>query len=69
MESIWVLTTEYNEYDQYGEYFVTAFKDKPTAAQLIEHTQGYRYINALEKNLGRQGTEYQWFNLREEALK
>jgi len=27
---IWLLTTEYNQYDQYGEYFVAAFEEFPT---------------------------------------
>ena len=28
--SIWVLTKEYNDYNQHGEYFVGAWKEKPT---------------------------------------
>lgn len=31
---VWVLTEEYNAYDQYGEYFITVFMEKPTAEQL-----------------------------------
>ena len=32
--TIWVLTEEYNDYGQYGEYFVAAFKVKPTVEEL-----------------------------------
>ena len=32
----WVLTKEYNEYDQYGEYFVAIFKDKPHHTELTK---------------------------------
>lgn len=34
MSSVWVLTDEYTDYDQHGEYYLAAFKDKPTNEQL-----------------------------------
>lgn len=34
---IFVLTTTYNLYDQQGEYFVTAWGEKPTFAMLAPH--------------------------------
>jgi hypothetical protein len=33
---IWVLTKEYNAYDQYGEYFIHAWTHKPTAKELLD---------------------------------
>ena len=30
----WVLTTEYNDHDQNGQYLVAVFKDKPTKLEL-----------------------------------
>lgn len=33
--NVWILTTEYNDYDQYGEYFLQAFASKPTPEQLV----------------------------------
>lgn len=33
--SVWILTTEYNQYDQHGEYFINVFADKPTRDQLF----------------------------------
>jgi len=35
--SIWVLTEEYNAYDQYGEYFVWAWTHKPTRDELKKY--------------------------------
>lgn len=32
--NVWILTSEYNEYDQHGEYFLAVFKSKPTIEQL-----------------------------------
>lgn len=35
--TIWVLTEEYNDYDQHGEYFVHAWDHKPSKEELKEH--------------------------------
>ena len=35
MNSVWVLTSEVNDYDQCGEYFEAVFKEKPTLEQLM----------------------------------
>ncbi len=67
--SVWVLTKEFNEYDQFGEYFVAVFPDKPHHSQLT--TYGVRQ-NRLKHTLeggGRVGTEYEWFHLREIEFK
>jgi len=31
---VWILTSEYNDYDQHGVYFEAVFKCKPTVEQL-----------------------------------
>lgn len=33
---MWILTQEYNAYDQYGQYYVKAFLEKPDKATLRE---------------------------------
>ena len=53
---IFILTEEYNAYDQYGEYFIAAFKHKPTPEQLAKYDCDH---------YGRQGNENNWFNLKE----
>lgn len=32
---VWVLTEEVNDYNQYGEYFLAVFKEKPTLEDLM----------------------------------
>ena len=78
MSSVWVLTEEFNDYDQHGEYLVAVFKDKPDVKTLAsflkidEHTQfvggpmaALDFILHLESGGGRRGTEYNWYNLRQ----
>ena len=69
----WVLTQEYNEYDQIGEYFVAVFQEKPTFNQLkplvSEECGGPKtgniVGNLLRKGGGRIKDEYTWFFLKE----
>lgn len=64
---IWVLTEEYNDYDQYGEYFVHAWIGKPTKEQLLKqvtHTNEERLQDILNGG-GRNKTENHWYNLKE----
>ena len=62
---IWILTREINAYDQDGEYFVSAFSQKPTADQ-IEKICGYNELGAKHvlNGGGRRGTEDEWYNLK-----
>jgi hypothetical protein len=53
---IFILTQEYNAYDQYGEYFIAAFRTYPSLEQLSEYDCYH---------LGRQNYEDSWFNLQE----
>lgn len=71
---IYVLTKEYNEYDQYGSYFVRAFKEKPTYEQALpfiqeeyhlEEHQRQCYRGLIDHGGGRMGLEHGWFNLEE----
>jgi len=34
---VWILTSEYNDYDQHGEYFEAVFAQKPTLQQIQKH--------------------------------
>lgn len=73
-QGVWVLTTEYNDYDQHGEYLCCVWKTKPDIDQLAEFI-GYaseeisnsveklRFLTHLEKGGGRVDREYQWYNL------
>lgn len=34
MNKIWILTSEHNDYNQHGEYFLAAFHTKPSITEL-----------------------------------
>lgn len=53
---IFILTQEYNAYDQYGAYFIAAFRTRPTFEQLVKYDC---------QHFGRQNDEESWFNLEE----
>lgn len=54
-KTAWILTEEYNEYNQYGGYFVTWWPEKPTEEQLAKWTDP----------LGRRDNEDTGFELNE----
>jgi hypothetical protein len=68
VNSVWVLTEEYNQYDQYGEYFRAVFANKPTAEQLKQylHPNEYDWITHILDGGGRtEDNENNWYHLRE----
>ena len=70
MKLFWitVLTEEYNQYDQYGEYYLAVFKNKPTLEQLMKFDMNEQGAQHVLNGGGRQKYEDQWYNLREEDL-
>ena len=66
-EEIWVLTSEYNDYDQHGEYFEAVFIGKPTSKQIQKrcHVTEQGAVHILNGG-GRVKYEDQWYNLRKE---
>ena len=73
---IWVLTTEVNAYDQYGEYFVCVFASKPTFHEVKAAVlKDSKYIdksildvtcgNLVRNGGGRIDDEDCWYFLRE----
>lgn len=62
---VWVLTDEYNDYDQHGEYFIAVFINKPTHEQLTEHGVSKFKLRHVLNGGGQTNDEYQWFNLTE----
>lgn len=65
---VWILTEAINEHDQYGEYFLAVYKEKPSPDQLLKHVSKEQLAHVLENGGGRQGYEGQWFFLRQTAL-
>lgn len=70
---VYILTKEYNEYDQYGEYFEDVFKDKPSPEQLSKSTNYASDSESIRKLLAvgtcRLRGDHSWYNLRKEELK
>ncbi|MBT4081820.1 MAG: hypothetical protein HOE82_14530 [Gammaproteobacteria bacterium] len=70
MNTVFILTEEHNEYNQYGEYFLKAYRNKPTFKQLKEQLplESNVVVGKLTRGGGRHGTEDVWYYLKEEAL-
>jgi len=67
MNEIYVLTSEVNAYDQYGEYFCAVFLEKPSPAQLKKLLGEHWPDKQIERILsggGRVNNENYWYNLR-----
>lgn len=70
---VWVLTSEVNAYDQYGEYFEDVYKEKPTEDQ-ISDKMGYKKDSKQVQNLMNKGSSYVsgangWYKLKQKELK
>lgn len=65
METVWILTDEHNDYDQYGEYFRAVFASKPSASQLMDCGVPQTSLRWVLDGGGRKKTENHWFYLRE----
>lgn len=65
MDKIWILTEEYNDYDQHGEYFLAVFKEKPNHSKLTSYGVPQDKLRHVLNGGGRKDSEYQWFFLRE----
>lgn len=64
---VWVLTSEYNKYDQHGEYFLAVFSNKPTKKQLLDFVRDRCVVDHLLNNGGgRMEWEDKWYYLKEE---
>lgn len=80
-KTAWVLTSEYNLYDQCGEYYICAFANKPnlkTLAEAFSDVESIEFKNImdgvafLEHVLGgggRRDAEEYWYNLKEVTLR
>ena len=74
MVKIWVLTEEYNDYDQHGSYFVAAWLQKPGREDIARicgvdttgrYTKADEDIDFILSGGGRIKWESHWWNLVE----
>lgn len=66
--SVWVLTSEVNEYDQCGQYFEHAWPYKPTREEILEMLPGESAndVDWIYSGGGRTSrSEYKWFHFYE----
>lgn len=69
---IYILTEEYNEYYQYGEYFIAWFRSKPTIEEIktaIATNSEFHIDDTVAKHIlnkgGRIKNEGTWWNLKQ----
>jgi hypothetical protein len=68
----YILTRQHNEYDQYGEYFVAWFAERPTAVEVqaaVKRDEESEIDEALATHIlsggGRQTSENVWWHLKQ----
>lgn len=65
---VWVLTEEFNDYNQNGEYFVAVFGTKPSADKLaafVDPHSNRARLQHIANGGGREELEDHWYHLRE----
>jgi hypothetical protein len=64
---MYVVTTEFNLYDQEGQYFVAAFESEPTFQELktLLPKESDVTIGKLTRGGGRENGDHQWYNLHQ----
>ena len=69
MITAWVLTSEVNEYDQYGEYFEAIWSHKPSLKQIEEYLEKENCDKSIASHIlnggGRKDVEDFWYHLKE----
>lgn len=68
MVTVWVLTQEFNEYDQYGEYFIAVFGNKPHHDDLTFLGVPTNRLRHVLNGGGRKDDEHSWFYLRKHDI-
>ena len=69
MTKVFVLTEEYNDYDQHGAYFVEVFARRPTNEELTKAGVEAGRLSHVQAGGGRQGFDDHWYILDEVELK
>jgi len=62
---MYIITSRVNQYDQYGDYFETAYTNKPTLEQLIKFFKDEKLAAHVFNGGGRIGVEDLWYHLTE----
>jgi len=70
MKTVWIITEEYNEYDQHGQYFIAWFSEKPTVEQITkcldcDDNTAIHVANGGGRRVFGVRHEDQWYHLKE----
>lgn len=81
-KTVWVLTQEYNDYDQHGCYFEAVFAEKPSLQDLANYFKysdadsrlgsvmdALEFLEHLRNGGGRRNVEHNWYYLEEVELR
>lgn len=64
--TVWILTMEVNRHDQYGQYFINVYKNKPTREQLLVVDEiDDNNVDHILAGGGRKNVEDFFFHLNE----
>lgn len=61
---VWILTSEVNDYDQFGEYFDAVFFHQPTRQELINAGVPFDKVEHILNGGGRVKHDRWWWYLR-----
>ena len=62
---LWIVTEDYNDYDQHGSYFIAAYASKPTVEMLTKLLDNRIDGEHVFNGGGRRKWEDSWYNLHE----
>lgn len=77
MKTIWILTRAINAYDQEGDYFMSAWLQKPTRQELLKllyegsgenkdyNSRHHAKVGHILEGGGREKIEHEWYYLKE----
>lgn len=64
-KDIWVITSEFNLYDQQGDYFIYAWHGKPSFKEMkkvLNKNYSEEYLQHIYNGGGRKRYEEHWYN-------
>ena len=62
---MWLLTSDYNDYDQHGSYFIALFGSQPSKDQLLKHGVPVERVEHVLAGGGRINNDYCYYTLEE----
>jgi len=65
-DTIWILTEDWNDYNQHGSYFIAAWIEKPSTGEIMKSLKtSESEAQHILSGGGRRGSEDTWYSLFE----